>query len=196
MQAFPPQFSTDNMAYSVQQDLNAKFQAALGQRFGTDNVNKGLDAMGKEAVQIMRNRTLAGLDVNGKPFDKYTAKYETWKTRYIRGKIKWGIRGGKPKPVGLAYRAKRMPDFMRLSGELFDDMTYSITKQTRFVGNSIAMKFRLFIKSRSAGKAEGLMKKREFFGIAMSGGLKLKEHNLLFLAFKRGAKIKGTGTLS
>lgn len=190
------------MAFQVQKDFVAKFQAALGQRFGTDNVNKGLDAMGKEAVQIMRNRTLEGVDVTGKPFLKHTAKYEAWKTRYIRGKIKWGIRGGKPKPVGLAYRAKAMPNHIRLTGQLFDDMAYTISKQTRFVGNSLTLKFKLFIKQRSAAKAHGLINgsyggvPRNFFGIAENGARKLKEQAVLFAAFKRGAKIKGTGTLS
>lgn len=182
------------MAYSVERDLVAKFKAYIGQQFGYDNVNKGLEAMGKEAVAIMRNRTLEGVDVTGKPFAKLTPKYSARKQKFIAGKTK-------KKAGGLAYRAKRMPDFMRLTGELFDDMSYSVVKQSRFVGNNLQLKFKLFIKPRSAPKAHGLINgsyggvPRNFFGIAESGSRKFKEQAVLFAAFKRASKIKGTGTL-
>lgn len=182
------------MAFTVERDLVAKFRALIGQRFGYENVNKGLDAMGKEAVQIMRNRTLEGVDVTGKPFQKLTPKYAVRKQKFIAGK-------SKRKAGGLPYRAKGMPNFMRLTGELFDDMAYSVTKQTRFVGNNLTLKFRLFIRPRSAAKAHGLINgsyggvPRNFFGIAENGSRKFKEHAVLFAAFKRASKIKGSGTL-
>lgn len=182
------------MAFTVERDLVAKFKAYLGQQFGTDNVNKGIEAMGKEAIAIMRNRTLEGVDVTGKPFAKLTPKYSAIKQKFIAGK-------SKRKAGGLAYRAKGMPNHMRLTGELFDDMAYSVTKQTRFVGNNLTLKFRLYIKTRSAPKAHGLINgsyggvPRNFFGIAESGSRKLREQAVLFAAFKRASKIKGTGTL-
>jgi len=175
----------------IQQNLLAQFRAAVGQRFGYETVNKGAAAMGAEAIAIMQVRILNGLDYNGAQFTPLTKRYQTWKKRFIRGAVKFGSRGGRV-PTFYKWKATGLPNFMRLTGALFDDMKVEVPAPTKFVGNNLKIPFRIYIDKRSAKKAEGLMKKRKFFGIA-KGRLRAQESAKLIAAFKRSTKLSGTG---
>lgn len=177
------------MGFTVSQDLTAKFVAALGQRFGYETVNKGAKAMGATAVELIKVRTNNGIDIDGKPFDKYTPKYAKYKAKYISGKVK-------KKAGSSKWAARGVYDFMRLSGDLFDDIAYKTENSTKFVGSKLNINFSVYIKSRSAPKAHGLMKKRKFFGIALSGIQKFKEEKALINAFKVATKLQGFGSIS
>lgn len=177
----------------IQQNVIAKFQAALGQRFGYETVNEGAKAMGAEAIAIMQVRILDSIDAEGAKFAPLTVRYEKWKRRFIRGQIKFGSRGGKV-PTFFKWKATGLPNFMRLTGALFDDMKVEVPAPTKFVGNKLTIPFRIFIAPRSAKKAEGLMKRRKFFGIA-KGRLRAQESAKLIAAFKRSTKLSGTGSV-
>lgn len=183
------------MGFTVSQDLTAKFLAVLGQRFGYETVNKGAKAMGATAVELIKVRTNNGIDINGKAFERYAkdkkgvSRYEQYKHKYINGKVK-------KKAGSSRWAARAVYDFMRLSGDLFDDIAYKTESPTKFVGSKLNINFSVYIKQRSAPKAHGLMKKRKFFGIATSGIQKFKEEKALINAFKAATKLQGFGSIS
>lgn len=183
------------MGFTVSQDLTAKFTATLQKKFGEQATRKGVEAMGATAVELIKVRTNNGIDVDGKPFTPYSKdkkgvpRYENYKRRYISGKVK-------KKAGSSKWAARSVNDFMRLSGDLFDDIDYKVTKFSQPRIGLFTMNFKLYIKPRSAPKAHGLIKKRKFFGIATSGIQKFKEQNALINAFKRATKLQGFGTIS
>jgi len=176
------------MAYSVQEELVAKFKVALESKvFGYDLVNKGVIAMAKKTISIIQLRTAKGLDINGKPFAKHVPVWEKRKRALLTGKTATGRKTRKI-AGGLFWRATKYPDYLRLTGQLFDDMAYEVKPSTKFVSRDLSLKWRIYIKDRSAGKAEGVGKKRPFFGIKLA-----KEKNAIINEFKRATRLKGTG---
>ena len=172
--------------FKVEDQLVAKFKAALENKvFGYELVNKGLVAMAKKTITIIQQRTARGLDIQGKPFAKHVPAWERRKRALLSGKGKRKITGG------LFWKATKYPDFLRLSGELFDDMAYEVKPSNKFVGRNLNMTWRIYIKDRSAAKAHGLSKKRKFFGVEL-----LKEKNQIINEFKRVTRLKGTGSIS
>ncbi len=177
--------------FKVEDQLVAKFKAALENKvFGYELVNKGLVAMAKKTITIIQQRTARGLDINGKPFEKHVESWETRKRALLTGRTKTG-RKTKKIGGGLFWKATKYPDFLRLSGELFDDMAYEVKPSNKFVGRNLNMTWRIYIKDRSAAKAHGLSKKRKFFGVEL-----LKEKNQIINEFKRVTRLKGTGSIS
>jgi len=96
-----------------------------------------------------------GLDVDGKPFTSYKPKYAAFKRKYIGGNIK---RRKSKAPTKYKYAAKAVNDYIRLSGELFEDFAYNIKSVTKIVGGKLTTRFNIYILPRSAAKAHGLMK--------------------------------------
>lgn len=179
--------------FKVEDQLLAKFKAAIENKvFGYELVNKGLVAMAKKTITIIQQRTARGLDINGKPFAKHVPTWETRKRTLLTGKTKTG-RKSKAKKIagGLFWKATKYPDFLRLSGELFDDMAYEVKPSNKFVGRDLKMTWKIYIKDRSAAKAHGLSKKRKFFGVQLA-----KEKNQIINEFKRVTRLKGTGSIS
>lgn len=177
--------------FKVEEQLVAKFKVALGNKvFGYDAVNKGTVAMAKKTISIIQQRTAKGLDVDGKGFAKHVPTWEKRKKSLLTGKTPTG-RKTKKIGGGLFWKATKYPDFLRLSGELFDDMKFEVKPVNRFVGKDLRMTWRIFIAERSAAKAHGLSKKRKFFAIKL-----LKEKNAIISAFKAATRLSGTGTIS
>lgn len=174
---------------TTQQDIVGKFTAVLQKKFGEQATRKGVEAMGATAVELIKVRTNNGIDIDGKPFDKYTPKYAKYKAKYVSGKVK-------KKAGSSKWAARSVNDFMRLSGDLFDDIDYNVTKFSQPRVGTFSMKFQIYIKPRSRPKAEGLMKKRKFFGIALSGIQRFKEEKALINAFKVATKLQGFGSIS
>ena len=177
--------------FKVEEQLVAQFKVALGNKvFGYDLVNKGTVAMAKKTITIIQQRTAKGLDVDGKGFVKHVPTWEKRKKALLTGKT---ASGRKTKKIGggLFWKATKYPDFLRLSGELFDDMKFEVKPVNKFVGKDLKMTWRIFIAERSAAKAHGLSKKRKFFAIKL-----LKEKNAIISAFKAATRLSGTGTIS
>ena len=173
--------------FKVEDQLVAKFKAALENKvFGYELVNKGLVAMAKKTITIIQQRTARGLDINGKPFEKHVPAWEKRKRALLSGKGKTKKIGG-----GLFWKATKYPDFLRLTGALFDDMAYEVKPSNKFVGRDLKMTWKIYIKDRSAAKAHGLSKKRKFFGVQLA-----KEKNQIINEFKRVTRLKGTGSIS
>lgn len=178
------------MSFTVEKELTAKFIAAVENKaFGYDLVNKGTKAMAQKSITIIQQRTAKGLDIDGKPFDKYTTAWETRKRALLAGKT---AKGKKTKKIagGLFWKATKYPDFLRLTGALFDDMAFELKPQSKFVGKNLTMKWRIYIKDRSAAKAHGLERKRKFFGINLA-----KEKAAIIAAFKAATRLKGSGSI-
>lgn len=177
--------------FKVEEQLVAKFKVAMNNKvFGYDLVNKGTAAMAKKSISIIQQRTAKGLDVDGKPFDAHTTAWETRKRALLTGKTKTG-RKTKKIGGGLFWKATKYPAFLRLTGELFDDMKFEVKPINRFVGKDLRMTWRIFIADRSAAKAHGLSVKRKFFAIKL-----LKEKNAIISAFKAATRLSGTGSIS
>ena len=165
---------------SVQQQITAQFTDALNKQFTTAKLAKAADAMGKEAVEIMRERTDRRVDVNYSAFKDYKPRYKQFKARYIAGKVSSKTKAHYGKKT--KYAAKSVDDKMRLTGQLFSDMSYSVNQAAKF-GEKFSFSFRLFIAQRSAKKAQGLLRRGyNFFGVSNSGSNGQREQARIFAA--------------
>jgi hypothetical protein len=173
---------------SVKQQITAQFTDALDKAVSVATLKKAADKMGKEAVEIMRERTGRNLDVNYNSFKEYSKKYAAFKKRYIAGG--GGAKTRRNIGAQTKYKAKKVNDKMRLSGKLFSDMTYTVTQNAKF-STKFSLSFRLFIAQRSAKKAEGLIKRGyRFFGISSSGSKGRQEQERLFAAANKIIKAE------
>lgn len=172
------------MAVSFAQKLEAEFKNALNKKINSSRFLEGVKAMGVKSIEIIRKRAAKGIDVDGFAFDKYSKNYPKQKQRAI----------AKGKNSG-EYAATKVLDWMRSSGQLFRDFTYKVGKTRQPRDGEFRMDFTIDIKQGSRKKAEGLMKKRKFWGIATKGNQRFLEQSQLIDAFKKGAGINGTGRI-
>jgi len=152
--------------------------------------------LAKESVDIMRERTSDGKDVDGRKFGGYNRSYNKKKAiKTVKGKT--------------PYAAKKQGDFLRLSGKLFSDMSAKVIAVDQDL-TSIRIKWLMYIKPRSVKKALGLQqntgytrsrktyskKSWRFFGLSTGGSQRREEERrLLFTAqttldtIKRGTLV-------
>ena len=154
--------------------------------------------LAKESVDIMRERTSDGKDVDGRKFGGYNDGYPKAKKKAIQK-----AKGKTP------YAAKKSGDFLRLSGKLFSDMSAKVIAVDQDL-TSIRIKWLMYIKPRSVKKALGLQqntgytrsrktyskKSWRFFGLSTGGSQRREEERrLLFTAqttldtIKRGTLV-------
>lgn len=82
----------------------------------TDAVlRKGMRLVGAVAVDLIRKRSLAGIDNRGRKMPKYKPSYQAYKSKAVRGKVK--IRDRR-----TPFAAKSVDDQMSLSGRTLTDM--------------------------------------------------------------------------
>lgn len=139
---------------------------------------------------------MRGLDRNGKAFAPYTARYAAYKVAHLNS--------------GGEYAARNLYDHIRLTGELFREMKYSVTQAAQFKPGSIDGSFRLYIGANAVRKAEGLQsttgrnqfasytkKARLFFGVAEGNtAIARKEKKELKLAFVKAMKLAPSQALN
>ena len=188
---------------AVRQIINNKFQRLVADTFPVSDVKKGVEAMAVKAIDVMRERTNQGYDVNGKRFAKYSKSYEKYKKKYIRS-------GSKVSEFG----ASKMPSHIRLSGALFSAMTYDIIQYYQDFakkGEQISTSFRMRIKPAEEKKVAWLLAEtgavrtrkgkktykkasRDFFGLSDAPSRASKERDAVIGAFIRAMKFQVGGS--
>lgn len=99
-----------------------------GERILAEKKAKGLRAMGKKAIELIRDRASKGLDANGKRIPRLTRDYEFAKRQMIRGR--WKFPRG---PKNSQFRARSTPNHGRLTGQLFGSMAYVVNNGRLFL---------------------------------------------------------------
>ena len=87
---------------SLEQDLQTAFKKALAKKLNARSLNAATKAVNSEATQIAREKTLQGVDANGKRITKSDTRYSKWKAHLLArtGKGEGG------KQAGLAKRGR------------------------------------------------------------------------------------------
>lgn len=106
-------------------DLNRMTQSleSISNNLTIDTKIKGLQAVGKEAIRLIRDRTRRGIDREGKRIPALTRNYRQAKLNMIRGK--WRFPRG---PRDSQFRAKSVPNHGRLTGHFFGKMGWVISQ--------------------------------------------------------------------
>lgn len=172
--------------------MNFDVTLAFKERFNRDidpiKKRNAVDEAAKETIRVIRERTLDGIDLNGRKFAKLKKEYRARKASKKRREkmIARALKqfGGR----STRYKAKGVPDFMRLTGQLLNDISYIVTDVHQNVKNEIQYKYNVFIKKRSARKAKWLAStkgankyksyrkaSRKFFGLSTKVNYRYKE---------------------
>lgn len=145
-------------------------------------------AVAKAAVQIVLERTAAGIDINGRKFKDYSAAYKRFKSGLVKGLKK---AAGKRKNTGVATQ---YPSYLRLTGHMLRELTCDVTSDAGLRGLSLKLRFRFrdpeaaqiaeYHDSLGAGKSRV---KRQFLGLSREGTARRKdEEERLYKAWKNG----------
>jgi hypothetical protein len=127
------------MANDLSLKIKRSFDTKLKEKLKPSVLNSIARKVALKELELIRERTMAGLDVNGKRFTAYTPKYRETKRAYISSRRK-----GKPK---TEWAAKKIEDFMRFSGRTFSDMTVKGIKVGQVKGE-IRLQYDLGFRSK------------------------------------------------
>lgn len=144
-------------------------------------------AVAKAAVDIVIERTAAGIDTNGRQFAPYSAQYAKKKRDLIKALKRF--RGKFVRQDAGSY-----PAWMRATGQMLSSLTADVKAEASLRGLVLTIKFR-FVNADSAKIASyhnelGAGKsrvKRQFLGLSREGTARRKdEEERLYKAWKNG----------
>lgn len=148
---------------------------------------KQIKLLAEDLNQFMINRILLGRDIDNRIFKPLSKGYTKTKRRFITGNI------GKSKSLKKIfkqrvnkYRAKNVPNFIRLSGRLLKAIRSKV-KSFRVLsgGKGIMYSIEFSILDSQQEKAEWVTtggkskKRREFFGLGRAESLKKKQKEII-----------------
>lgn len=154
---------------SVQQNIDLRFNVFFEKRLGGEDMRRLGELLGAQLILLTQKRIGRGLDNRNRRFKKYTRKYRTFKSKFIRGKAGSSrtVRRLR-KQADEPFQAHRVYDYMRLTGNLFEDMQYELIDYSRkglLSTRQMGFKIKLYIARRSLPKARGLFENGyKFFG--------------------------------
>jgi hypothetical protein len=127
----------------------------------------GLNAVGKRAIELIRERISKGLDVRGQRLKAFTKSYKEFKRLYIKGRRRTPDSRGK-------YAARKLPNHIRLSGQLMGSLRYNITNfKVNLVLNNDRAKDKVGWLKKDWGRARNGKRykkaSRDIWGIAKRG---------------------------
>jgi hypothetical protein len=183
-----------------QQETARKIEFIMTQRvkdrFPRQRIQQATRLVAAIALQEVKDRTNEGIDIDGRPFPKYSKRYPKVKNDFINGRR--GKRRGTARDRKTQYAAKNVDDRMRLSGRMFSDMYIRLVRgqnDNGFLGGTFQMDF----KSDRSRKIAGYNIKRgyNFWGLSRPSSArgrllvaKMKS------AFKGALGFRGGGNLS
>jgi len=105
---------------NLRQRLLIEGQGVLSKKLSKTKLNKANKLVALEFQKIWQERTMAGIDVDGRRLPKLRKNYRKFKTDYIRGrrKLKRNSRTTK-------WKAKGVPNHGRLTGQLFSGTKFT-----------------------------------------------------------------------
>jgi len=156
---------------TVADTISFSIRKKLLERFPKARLTSAADRVREEIVKLMLIRITNGMDIYGKPFANYKPAYRKIKQRFISGDFRKNKSLRKLNSNKTAYKATKVGDFMRLSGQLLDDIRSAVVSVSGggFLSGSIKIKIRIYVGAANAPKGEGLMKRRKWFGMSKSG---------------------------
>ncbi len=186
------------MAKTNRQNIKAVLELAVNKELNRlkPQIKRGNEAMGKTAIDLIRDRTDRGIDANGKRLPKLSALYREFKRKFAAGKIKKSKRGRHGEYAKMfrarnKWRARKVPNHGRLSGRTLSAMT-SKANVPKIRDTDITASFSIFIRSDRDKIITFLtMMGRNIWGLAKKGTpQRRKEETILIRAFERGSGIK------
>lgn len=149
--------------------IEVEIKKQLGQYISAEKLNRAFKKVGAEIIAITKKRTETGVDIFGRKFGSYTARYDKFKKKNFK----------------TNYRKNIM-----MTGSLMNDLTYKVldTKQTLTSVKGTIVVTALGGENRK--KIEGLFSdtgytkrgsysksQRMFLGLSVSGSNKTNEVN-------------------
>jgi len=181
------------------QTISGIIYTTLMKRFSSSRIKTALNVAAKETINIIRERTQAGIDVDGKRLPALSPKYLAWKKKYVSGRLK-GRKGGAPKLGHLGetteWQATKTPAHIRLTGKTFSDMSYKLLRYAPVGQGSSSITYQIYILKRSARKIAWLadMKKaRKFWGLSKNAIRREKEKARIAAAFAKALGTRSVG---
>jgi len=192
------------------QQITMKLKKTTSELFSPAFGKSIVAKMAKKSVELMWDRNEKGIDNTGIRYGGYNSSYTSQKRKLIAGTMKG--RGGKGASKTLArynamktsYAARRVGDYLRLTGQLRKDTDWNITQYYQNK-DFVNMSWRIRIKPRSEGKARGLQSTRGrnkytsyrkkafyFLGLTRRGGLQKAEQKALTAIASKALKDKLT----
>ena len=112
------------MAKDSAKELSVIFQKRFDKKFSQTRLNNAGKKMGKLMVELNRYRVQQGINTDGRRFKKLSKQYIRFKKNYIAGRLSSKAR----KRLGRAtkWQAKGVPNYGRLTGQLFTDLKYQV----------------------------------------------------------------------
>lgn len=107
------------MSFSL--TIKRRFESSVLEKLNSRAMRRVIKAVGEEEIELIRKRTNRGVDKDGRPFKKLSKAYSKRKRQMIKGG-----KGG-----GRVYGAKKMPSFMRMTGQMLGDMKIKNIKFTK-----------------------------------------------------------------
>jgi len=178
----------------------------IAKKISRATIRKAAQAAGNKAIEMIRERTNAGIDYYGKRIPKLTENYELRKRggRELANLIR---RSGK----ATKFKANGTPNHGRLTGQFFSAMTFKILNTT-IKAKQILIDILLDLKSDQVKKVKWLESKtgatrgwggrgkkktyskaqRFIWGLAKSGAWFTKERKAIETAF-RNSFVKNSG---
>lgn len=147
------------------QQIKATFSKRFKDKVNTTSLNRAANMMGAKAIQLNRERLSMGLDTNGRRIRKLSRSYSKFKRNYILNRL--SAKALRRIDTSTDFKAKGVPNYGRLTGQLFSDMSFSVTRAGAAFKQGIILEVRYYILKRSAWKIAALAKmKRLYFGLA------------------------------
>lgn len=107
--------------------VNVFWQRLQPKLLGRSSARKEARAIGRDVIDISQKRTVSGRDRKGRQFRRYSRSYRRAKADMIAGRRRYP-RGSR---IDSKWKARRVRDVGRLSGETFSTMTTVRPKSLR-----------------------------------------------------------------
>lgn len=176
------------MSYEVQaQAIFRRLLPSIGSLIATKARNRRKEtAVAAEAKSIVFERTAAGIDVNGRQFAPYSARYAKQK----RGLIK-ALKSSRSR---ARLQAKDFPAWMRATGQMLTSLIVEASADASIRGLKLTIRFKFndaenakiasYHNELGAGKSRV---RRQFLGLSRDGTARRRaEEERLYKAWKNG----------
>lgn len=152
--------------------LTTKINAKVAKDFSKQDLIETFTKASFEWVDIMRDRTNAGIDVRSRRLKKLTRQYSKWKRKYISGKVKLSSKLRRT----TRFKAKKVPNHGRLTGQTFTSWQPVKPKVTK-TANGFNIRWGVQIEgTRNNEVNQYLIKQgRKIFGLSTGSARRKKE---------------------
>lgn len=184
--------------------LSSRINKTIAEQYSITQLKNAFTRASIELVEVMRDRTSAGIDVNSKRLKGYKRSYREFKKRYIDGKVKYRTRKKTVKrSTALRYRdlqdttrfkARKLPNHGRLTGKTFSSwkaLTPKVTRNSQGLRVIWGVEIK-GIRNNRVNEFLNLMG-RSIFGLAKKNPRRQNELNRCYKA--AGLPIKQTRSL-